>query len=231
MVNNSSPASARLAEFWLPVMAHARNCFDNSHDPDTAQAAPRLIAALDQTAARAHEHGFDAETVEQSMFAVVAWIDEIAMTTNWPGARAWRLTPLQRRYFSTTRAGVQFFERLDALDEQATATREVYALVLIAGFQGHYGSGREGELSIYRRRLLERLQSERDMVPTTATHPLFPGATPTKYSTHRYSRRTRPLMAWLLVLGGPLVVLAVLYWALDLSLTSQIGALFGGKNQ
>jgi len=209
-------------------MAQARNSLSPPHDADVAQTAPHLIAQLDQAAARAHEHGFDTQAVEQSMFAVVAWLDELAMTSDWPGARAWRLAPLQRRYFATTHAGVQFFERLEALDEQATPVREVYALVLLAGFHGHYGSGREGELTMYRRRLLERLQSEREMSPTTAGHPLFPGAAPAHYASRRYSRRTRPLMAWLLVLGGPIVVLALLYWTLDVSLAHQIDTLFGG---
>lgn len=230
MVNNTAPTPARLAEFWLPVMAQARSSFNAA--PDSAdQAAPRLISALDQAAARAHEYGFDTQAVEQALFAVVSWIDEIAMTTHWPGARAWRLAPLQRRYFSTTRAGVQFFERLDALDDQATAVREVYALMLIAGFQGHYGHAREGELTIYRRRLLERVLAERDMSPANAAHPLFPDALPTQTSTRRYSRRTRPLLAWLVVIGGPIIALALLYWGLDASLASQISDLFGGGAQ
>lgn len=227
MVNSFQPP-ARLADFWLPVMAQVRSTFGTANEASSAQAAARLVAALDQAAARAHEYGFDTQTVQQALFAVVAWIDEIAMTTQWPGAHAWRLAPLQRRYFATTRAGVQFFQHLDALEDDATAVREVYALVLTAGFQGHYGSGREGELAVYRRRLLERLQVERDMAPTSAAHPLFPGALPAQYSAHRYSRRTRPLMAWMFVLGGPVAALALLYWALDMSLASQVGALFGG---
>lgn len=230
MVNTSTPTTSRLADVWLPVMALARRSFSAEHDSGD-QAAPRLIAALDQAAARAHEYGFDTPAVEQALFAIVAWIDEIAMTTTWPGARAWRLAPLQRRYFSTTHAGVEFFERLDALDDDATPIREVYAIVLIAGFHGHYGHGREGELTIYRRRLLERVLAERDMSAANAAHPLFPSAMPTQYSTHRYSRRTRPLMAWLLVVGGPLLALAILYWVLDLSLVMQIEGLFKGQAQ
>lgn len=228
MVNTSTPNATRLADVWLPVMALARESF-NAPTEAAEQAATRLIAALDQAAARAHEHGFHTESVDQALFAIVAWIDEVAMTTAWAGARAWRLAPLQRRYFSTTRAGVQFYERLEALDEEDVQTREVYALALIAGFRGHYGGAREGELTIYRRRLLERVLADRGLSPADASHPLFPAAEPTRYSTHRYSRSTRPLMAWLLVVVGPLVALALLYWALDMSLARQIGALFGGQ--
>jgi type VI secretion system protein ImpK len=227
MVTPVTPHATRLADIWVPVMAQARSSI-NASDHAAEQAAPGLVAALDQAAARAHESGFDTPSVEQALFAVVAWIDELAMTTAWPGARAWRLAPLQRRYFSTTRAGVQFYERLDALDDEASAVREVYALVLIAGFRGHYGGGREGELSIYRRRLIERVLADRGLAPAEAAHPLFPGAVPAQYSTHRYSRRTRPFMAWLLVLAGPVLTLALLYWALDASLSAQIGVLFGG---
>lgn len=229
MVNTPSSTTSRLAEVWLPVMALARRSFkdDASHPAD--QAAPRLIAALDQAAARAHESDFDTQAVEQSLFAIVAWVDEIAMTTKWSGAHAWRLAPLQRRYFSTTHAGVQFFERLDALDDTANAVREVYAMALIAGFHGHYSNGREGELTIYRRRLLERVLSERGLSPANAANPLFPSAIPAEFSKQRYSRRSRPLMAWLLVVGGPILLLALLYAVLDTSLSLQINALFGGN--
>jgi type VI secretion system protein ImpK len=228
MVNAPIPVTSRLAEVWLPVMALARSSFNDHAMSPADQAAPKLIAALDQASARAHEYGFDTQAVEQSLFAVVSWIDEVAMTTTWSGAHAWRLAPLQRRYFSTTHAGVQFFERLDALDDEATAVREVYAIVLIAGFHGHYGHGREGELSIYRRRLLERVLAERGLTPANAAHPLFPSAIPTEYSKQRYSRRTRPFMAWLLVVGGPLLLLALLYVVLDTSLAIQINSLFRG---
>jgi len=230
MVNTSNPTTPKLAEVWLPVMALARNSFndDTTNQPD--QAGPRLITALDQAAARAHEYGFDTKEVELSLFAVVSWIDELAMTTAWSGAHAWRLAPLQRRYFSTTHAGVQFFERLDALDDEATSVREVYAMVLIAGFHGHFGHGREGELTIYRRRLLERVLAEHGMSAASAAHPLFPGATPTEYSKQRYSRRTRPLWAWVLVVGGPLLILVLLYVILNTSLSIQISSLFGGQS-
>jgi len=229
MVNTASEHTERLADFWLSVMAQARRGFIAAAQADAVQLAAQISAALDQAAARAHEHGFDAQSVEHALFATVAWIDEQAMTTDWPGARAWRLAPLQRRYFSTTRAGAQFFQRLDALGEEEGAAREVYGLMLVAGFTGHYGGERLGELSLYRRRLLERLQADGGMRPTSPAHPLFPAAEPGRYESRRYVRRMRPVLAWLLILGGPVLLLVLMYMAFDLSLAAQIHALSGGS--
>ena len=142
----TSTHPTRLADFWLPILEQARRSFA-APPADTAEVGRSLVAALDAAAARAAEHGHSQDQIQQALFAVVAWIDEAAMTRPWPGASAWRLAPLQRHYFSTTRAGVEFFQRLQALPDDATSVREVYGLMLVAGFAGHYTIKPPGELA------------------------------------------------------------------------------------
>ncbi|HRL21918.1 MAG TPA: DotU family type IV/VI secretion system protein [Alcaligenes sp.] len=214
-----------LASFFLTVMRQARASF--SGEADAAQSGAALIEALDQACARARDRGHDQSSVGSALFAVVAWIDETAMTSPWPGAGHWRLTPLQRHYFGTTRAGSEFYQRLQALPEEATQVREVYGLVLVAGFQGEYAARAPGEFESWRVQLLEQIRQEQGMPGFAAGQSLFPQAQAGGAAPPRPAGRLtgRPSGYTVTLLVAPLLILLVLYLYLDQSLAALAGAL------
>ena len=214
----------RLSNFWIPVIDSARVAMTQPTQ-DAASLSAQLTATLDATAARAQDAGFSPEDVQLVLFAVVAWIDELAMSREWPGAAAWRLAPLQRHYFSTTRAGVAFFEKLEALPDDATEVREVYGLVLLAGFHGRYTHRPAGERAEYRRALLERIAQERQMKPLGVEHPLFPQSGAGARRPSRHTRGMAPSLASLLLIVLPLCVLLGLYLFLDYRLANTAAQL------
>jgi type VI secretion system protein ImpK len=212
----------------MPIVEHARNRL--AHDESAAQdggkgLAAELIAMLDATQGRARRDGYTEEQVHEALFAVVAWIDEQAMSRPWAGAQTWRETPLQHHYFSSNRAGVDFFVRLEALPPKATEVREVYALMLAAGFEGEYSKRPRSELQAYRNTLLESL------LPTRAGEPgcdiLFPAAAPVDAQTLRFKPR-RSLLMPALVAGVPLVLLGVLFLFYNGLLTPMVDTLLMG---
>lgn len=186
---------------------------------EPGQTAPKLAKGiqsdLDSACATVLNKGFAPDDIQSALFAVVAWIDEIAMTHPWEGAAEWRLAPLQRHYFSTTRAGTEFFERLDALPEESADVREVYALALLAGFSGRYSHRPAGELAAYRQNVLARLAEERAMAPLLSNEPLFPGAGAQAHTPSRRSNGHLPAFATFMLLAIPVACLVVLYMVLD----------------
>jgi type VI secretion system protein ImpK len=170
-------------------------------------------AALDSASAQSLEHGFSEEDTQAALFAVVAWVDELAMTQPWAGAAAWRMDPLQRQYFSTTRAGAEFFEKLDTLPDTSTDVREVYALVLLAGFNGRYSHRPPDELADYRAGVLNQVAQERSIA--TASESLFPQAGARAQAPAQGTRNIGPTYATFLLVFVPLVCLAILYIFLD----------------
>ncbi|CBL44795.1 Hypothetical protein HDN1F_12120 [gamma proteobacterium HdN1] len=81
------------------------------------------------------------EDYRNALFAVAAFIDEQVMNANWPEKKRWASETLQKRYFDTTRGGVEFFTRLDALNPfnpTDREIREVYYYCLALGFAGQY---------------------------------------------------------------------------------------------
>ncbi|MDN5842466.1 MAG: DotU family type IV/VI secretion system protein [Alcaligenaceae bacterium] len=212
----------RLASYWIPEMESAHAVF-RQEGIDAQSAASQLQTGLDAACARAERDGCPPEYVQDALYATVAWIDELAMSFNWPGAAAWRLSPLQRHYFATTRAGVGFFDRLEALPPEANAVREVYALALVAGFQGQFAHRPPSELAQFRRELLERVAQDSEMAPIGQEHALFPEA----YALGKQSnlRGTGPSISAFLLIVVPLLILLALYVYLNTQLSQDIAEL------
>jgi type VI secretion system protein ImpK len=214
----------RLSNIWISSMELARAAITGiggDANPDATAVAAELKASLDATVGRAQAGGYTAAEVQASLFAVVAWIDELAMSREWSGGATWRLSPLQRHYFATTRAGSEFFEKLEALPDDAIEVREVYGLVLLAGFSGRYTHRPPGELAEYRAALLERIAEERHMAPLDPDLPLFPQAGGRGPKTARYRRGMGPSMATFVLVVLPLCVLLGLYLFLDYRVAAE----------
>ena len=212
--------SPRLADSFLPVFDIARRGFvDPLHTCESLAAV--LIAELDHAAARARAQPFADTSVLEALFAVVAWVDETAMSADWRGASQWRLAPLQRHYFSTSRAGAEFFQRLEALPETAGGVREVFGLVLLNGFQGVYATRPAIELAHYRRQCLEQVLSEYQVTLLNAPSSLFAQPQLPQAQRSLWARRRLPGVVMALLIGIPLLILGGLYVSFDLALAQQ----------
>jgi len=214
----------RLADCWVGVFECTRAVFA---DPaaSAATATARLINQLDMAASRARELGYVEAWVRESLFSVVAWVDETAMTTAWPGAAEWRRSPLQRHYFFTTRAGVEFFQRWQALPEEAGAVREVFGLALLAGFAGHYATRPASELDEFRRQCLQRIARDGQMATLQASGTLFSQPSFGVTAQRRRARRRVPALVLTLLFVIPLLGLAALYVGLDRPLAAAAAML------
>lgn len=218
----------RLAACWVGVMEHARRMIGEPSARATTVAS-MLTTQLDQAASRARELHYPEAQVRDSLFAVVAWIDETAMTSDWLGATDWRRAPLQRHYFSTTRAGVEFFQRLEALPEADSGTREVFGLALLAGFAGRYATRPGGELANYRRLCLQRIAKDGQMQPLDAFSPLFAQPEIVSMPVRTQIRRRLPGLALALLILLPTLALTALYISLDRPLATTATELMGTR--
>jgi len=147
-----------------------------------------------------------------ALFALVALVDETAMTAEWDGAEQWQ--PLGKQYGDPElKAGELFFERLNKLQTSGNDDLlEVYFTCLCAGFIGKYRDDPVGLASI-RDRLFQRLP-----VPNLRDEP--------KLTPDAYGRNLeRPLLTrrfpfWWAV---PCVLATIaLYVALYLTLAWQV---------
>ena len=78
------------------------------------------------------------EDYDLARFAICAWIDETVLSSNWDGRRQWQGEQLQRRYYNTTEAGIEFYNRLNMIGLHQGDVREIYYMCLAMGFKGRY---------------------------------------------------------------------------------------------
>ena len=98
----------------------------------------QLLLLLDRFAKSTEAAELRADELEEARFALVAWLDEVILRSDWQGRDEWAAEPLQLRLYKTNRAGNEFYEHLRRLRPEHTRAREVYLLVLSLGFEGQY---------------------------------------------------------------------------------------------
>lgn len=109
--------------------------------PSAAELRQRVLTALDAMIGKGRAAGLNDADLAEARYALVAFIDEQILKSNWPGRNEWMGQPLQLLLYREYTAGENFFVRMRALLQQGTRplALEVYYLCLALGFRGAYG--------------------------------------------------------------------------------------------
>ena len=105
----------------------------------------RLIGSLDRMVSDGRRLGIADGDLAEARYALVAFIDEQIMRSDWAGRAEWMARPLQLELYRENTAGENFFVRLRALLRAGNrpVAVEIYYLCLVLGFQGAYRDGGE----------------------------------------------------------------------------------------
>ncbi len=132
----------------------------------------QIKQALRVAEQEARSGGCSAEDVERAVFALVAFLDESALSCRNPAFADWARLPVQAEMYGHQTAGEVFFQELEKAlnrsDSPETADLlEVYYLCLLLGFKGRYAAG--GDLHSIMARLQEKIRRVRG--PSAALSP------------------------------------------------------------
>ena len=108
-------------------------------DCDMADVQTKLYKGLDE-AKKEVLQTYSNEDYLDSLFAICAWIDEIMLCSTWADKDQWSKVLLQYSFFNTTKAGEDFFVKLEEISPNNTEMLEVYLYCLKLGFRGKYYS-------------------------------------------------------------------------------------------
>lgn len=131
----------RLADAFSDCIALVLRLKEARDLGDEAVLRAKCKALLDDSSSRAKRYGFSSEQVDDAVFAIVAFLDEVVLSADWPNKQQWLTRPLQMELYDRSDAGERFFERLHQLQKNATANAsviEVFFLCLTLGFKGRY---------------------------------------------------------------------------------------------
>lgn len=194
-------------------------------DPIAAQVYEQLLAQIAQARESALLHDVDLGLFQDALFPVVAWIDErLARLPVWRQSHDWRGFMLQRRLFSTSHAGVLFFDRLEALEPDAQALREVYLMCLGLGFVGRYSQEPESAQLVALREKHYRILLSADVnLDMRSDMSLFPEAYRV-ISGRRHSRwaSTGQWLGWAAVIVLPVFILVGIWFWSDQALDARV---------
>ena len=101
----------------------------------------RVTARFANLEREGFEAGFTREDMDKVRFALVAFLDETILDSDWAHREYWRDRPLQLDLFGERRAGSRFFEELQDMRGRGEARREVvevYGQCLALGFEGQF---------------------------------------------------------------------------------------------
>lgn len=101
----------------------------------------RICELLNKIERDAKEAGIDYEDIHMVIFALIAFLDETIIASNWSQKPDWLAKPLQLEFFNRFDAGEEFFVRLENLRQRPqyySSVLEVYYLCLTLGFKGKY---------------------------------------------------------------------------------------------
>jgi type VI secretion system protein ImpK len=109
--------------------------------PPPLELRQRILTALDTMVGRGRAAGLPDAELAEARYALVAFIDEQILKSNWPGRAEWMGQPLQLLLYGEFTAGENFFNRIRILLQQggSSTALEVYYLCLALGFRGAFG--------------------------------------------------------------------------------------------
>jgi len=181
---------------------------DGTALPPAETVRTRMTGLIDEMLDRAAQLGFVQSDCQDIAYAVVALIDEVAMSKPEVFRQAWMRQLLQLQYFRENTAGDGFFDRLQEIriDPQRVEVLRAYHLCLLLGFQGCYRV-RGGEIDLLR--LTEELGRALRPPETISPHIRRPP-----------KRRKTPRMHLYLATGAVLACALLFYAGIRFSLSS-----------
>lgn len=130
------PVSACFHDLFVYTVLLKATCA--RRQPSVGEVRDNVRDLLNRSAQRMRALSVDPRDYDEARFAVCAWVDETILNMPWTHREEWLKYLLQSEHYGTTKAGEEFFDRLNILRPEQAAVREVYYLCLALGFIGRY---------------------------------------------------------------------------------------------
>src|SRR5690554_713768 len=135
---NFGEDGGRLADVYAPCFTLTLQLRAGHEFGDAEVLRGRIKALLEKTRREAARTGLAPEDVREAEFALVAFLDETLLSSDWSQKDRWLARPLQLELFNRYDAGEEFFLRLDGLRANPSLhaeVLEVYYLCMALGFK------------------------------------------------------------------------------------------------
>lgn len=120
------------------MLLSAAQLGDERNTASADQVRQGMLNGLRDMVSRCRAAGVADAEIAEARYAIVAFIDERVLQSNWAGRAEWMSNPLQLQLYREYTAGENFFARMRALLNRGvpSGALEVYYLCLAMGFTG-----------------------------------------------------------------------------------------------
>lgn len=135
---NQSKSMLDLTTGLFSLILSLRDGSDFGDAEHLGQQINNFLGGMEKAGAEA---GFTREDLDAAKFALVVFLDETILNSQWNQREVWRDKPLQLSLFGERGGGSRFFTELEKLRSAGVQKREVlevYHLCLTLGFHGQY---------------------------------------------------------------------------------------------
>jgi type VI secretion system protein ImpK len=118
---------------------------------DAAVFRDKISDLINQIEIKAQKNACPAAEINHTKFALIAFVDECVITSDWDQREDWIANPLQMEIYGRFDAGDEFFTRLETFLQnpgENAAVTGVYYTCLGLGFKGKYAIDGEEELRL-----------------------------------------------------------------------------------
>jgi type VI secretion system protein ImpK len=133
----TNPLRDLFSDLIAYVIFFIRTC--QASTPNLEEIREKILTLVKSQEERVKSSGVSSATFHEARFAVLSWVDETILNSNWPYRTQWQ--HLMLTYYGTLNAGEEFFRKLEALPSGANDVREIFYICISLGFEGKYAFG------------------------------------------------------------------------------------------
>ena len=206
--DNNNPLPDLFTDLIAYVIFFNASC--EQKPPALIELRDKIVSLLNTQEERAKSIGVTQENFHEARFAVLSWVDEMILNSNWTHRTQWQ--HLMLAYNGTLNAGEEFFRHLELLPSQANNVREIYYLCISLGFEGRYAFGEERHaLKDIKQRLYKQLCANTGDIRQKYAR-LFPEAYQKPSITPEAAPKSNTI--WYIVAVTVPFILFVIFWFL-----------------
>jgi type VI secretion system protein ImpK len=137
----AKPRNADLTEVCSDAIALILQLRNTSDYGEESVLRQRICDLLNRVERDAKDAGMDFEDIHNAVFALIAFIDETIIASQWSFKEVWLAKPLQLEFFNRFDAGEEFFIRLEKFRQRPHHYGDVlniYYMCMALGFKGKF---------------------------------------------------------------------------------------------
>jgi type VI secretion system protein ImpK len=140
-VSPERPTSFDLSDIYGPVLTLIMQLRRTREFGDANILRQRFRDLLERMEREARRAGYSQADIRLTKFALVAFLDETIIASEWNKKEEWLARPLQLELFNRFDAGEEFFANLERLRQRPLeniSLLKIYYLCMALGFRGRY---------------------------------------------------------------------------------------------